>query len=646
MPGGTTVGALNVKIIGDDIELSKTLKESAKKVAKWGAATAAAATAAAVAMTVQGLKSVDALAKQSRAMDASIQGYQALERAASRAGVSQEDLQSESRNLNRALGEAQKGASAAKEALDGIGLSADSLVKMDIDERFITIANRTKELGLNSAQTAKVLNDLGIGQASFVNLLKEGGGAIEESAQKLKDYGVTLSNIDAAKVEQANDAMGELAIVQKGLSMHMASQFAPVLEGISNTLIEQVKDWGGAEGAAKKMMNFVTKGAGYVGDAIRGIEIVIKGLEIGFRSMGVGAIFIFEKIIGALDTMTKFGTRAINDLIKGLNNIPGVDIELLNVENTFSRFQQVVKDYGTAAAKDLAMSYEEMAGILEKPLPSKALKDWVDEVTFASEQAAMKSENARKKATKETGGKGGMSKEERDALTEKLNALRESHMTETEAVKNKIAQDLAILDEGHKNGLVSYEEYKDQKQGIAQDGLNKLDDIEEKSVNAKIALAEKEKQAKMAVATGMLGNLASLMNTSSRKSFEVGKIAAIANASVSGAEAVMHSYKEGTKFGGPVLGAAFAATAAIAAANNINNIRKQTFGGGGGAPTPAGQGSSGVAAPVTQTAAPTQVANINLVGGDMFGKNQVIGLIEQINELSRDGVRLNIAGAT
>lgn len=58
----------------------------------------------------------------------------------------------------------------------------------------------------------------------------------------------------------------------------------------------------------------------------------------------------------------------------------------------------------------------------------------------------------------------------------------------------------------------------------------------------------------------------------SRIYFDAYKVFAIAQAVVSGKEAVMHSYKEGTKWGGPVLGAAFAAAAGIFAAAQIASI--------------------------------------------------------------------------
>ena len=78
---------------------------------------------------------------------------------------------------------------------------------------------------------------------------------------------------------------------------------------------------------------------------------------------------------------------------------------------------------------------------------------------------------------------------------------------------------------------------------------------------------------KLQIASSIFGNLSSLMNTESRKMFEIGKAASIAGAIVDGIAAVQGAYKQGAKIGGPPLGAAFAASAAVATLANIKNIQ-------------------------------------------------------------------------
>jgi hypothetical protein len=93
------------------------------------------------------------------------------------------------------------------------------------------------------------------------------------------------------------------------------------------------------------------------------------------------------------------------------------------------------------------------------------------------------------------------------------------------------------------------------------------------------------------------GNLTGLMNTGSKKMFEIGKAASLAQAGYKGATAVMSAWDAGMSVGGPwapVVAAAYAAAAGLNAINLMNNIRSQQFGGGGGAPVAPTQGASNV----------------------------------------------------
>jgi hypothetical protein len=81
---------------------------------------------------------------------------------------------------------------------------------------------------------------------------------------------------------------------------------------------------------------------------------------------------------------------------------------------------------------------------------------------------------------------------------------------------------------------------------------------------------------------GMLGNLSSLRNSSSRKEFEIGKMAAIAQATVSTFLGATQAYAalSAIPIVGPALGVAAAAAAVAAGMLNIKQIKSQKFAGG------------------------------------------------------------------
>jgi len=129
-----------------------------------------------------------------------------------------------------------------------------------------------------------------------------------------------------------------------------------------------------------------------------------------------------------------------------------------------------------------------------------------------------------------------------------------------------------------------------------------------------------------------LGTISTLMNSHSRKMFEIGKAAAIGKAIVATSLGVMEALTI------PFIGWAMAPLVAAAGIQNIAAIKNASFGGGSVA-TAAPSVTQGVNAQMQQVQ-PTQRTNINLQG-DFFSRDGVISLL---NEAFKDGYTLN--GAT
>ena len=144
------------------------------------------------------------------------------------------------------------------------------------------------------------------------------------------------------------------------------------------------------------------------------------------------------------------------------------------------------------------------------------------------------------------------------------------------------------------------------------------------------------------VAKGFLGNMSTLMASSSKSEFKIGKDFAIANALIKGGEAVVSAYAAGAKIH-PAVGVAFAASAAAATKVQIDNIKSQQFGGGGSVSVSSGAGG-GVSTGIDQAPAALPdagkgggVTNIQLVGQDQtFTGDQLDSIFDEIsNALER-----------
>ena len=144
---------------------------------------------------------------------------------------------------------------------------------------------------------------------------------------------------------------------------------------------------------------------------------------------------------------------------------------------------------------------------------------------------------------------------------------------------------------------------------------------------------------RQATTSQILGNLTSLMSTNSRKMFEIGKAAGISNAIISTYTGAAKALELGWPLG-PI--AATAITAAGFA--KVQAISSQSFGGASaGAASGGGAGVSAFQQQSQQQQAPqqNQVVAINLEG-EVFGREQVRGLIGQINDALEDGYTLRV----
>lgn len=225
----------------------------------------------------------------------------------------------------------------------------------------------------------------------------------------------------------------------------------------------------------------------------------------------------------------------------------------------------------------------------------------------------------------------------RERLQGQVETMAEYNALQLEMLDAQQTEELAILQARRDAELLSAQEFEDLKSGLEQEGADKRKQI-----------AEMERAAKLGIMGGMMDNLSTLMQSGSRKQFEIGKAASIASGMISAYESVMSAYAAGSKIGGPPVGAAFAATAAIAQAANLRRLSSASFGGGGSVTAGGGGGSStgatsggggvsesGAAAP----AQPSRNISISLAGSN-FSADTVRQLITQINEQIGDGATI------
>ncbi len=208
----------------------------AKRAAKFGAVMAGVAAAGVAFFTKRAFETIDATAKLSRQMGISIDGLRGLSRAAQITGADQGALTKGLGFLGKALGEAKSGIGEGKQALESLGLTAEDLIELPLEKTVGIIADQMNNL-TNQSEKAFVASKLfGRGGLALVNTLALGSKGLEEMAAGTKLLQGGLTEIDAAKVEAANDAIVDTRTAMTGLFERVAVAVGPFVKKIADNI--------------------------------------------------------------------------------------------------------------------------------------------------------------------------------------------------------------------------------------------------------------------------------------------------------------------------------------------------------------------------------------------------------------------------
>lgn len=644
------LGTLTVKIGADTVQFdtaaarTKTQLSDLAGVAKAGglafaAIGAAAVTAAAAiggAFVKASFDAVDAQNDLATKLNTTSASLATLNRAGGLAGVEMSQISAASRMLALNLSKAAAdGAGPASEALARLHLSASELQALPLDQRIAAINGAITQF-IPAAQQASVAADL-FGAKNALAMQTLDPATIAQAAHEAEVLGLHLSEIDVQKVAQAADAFDVFGMALDGIGQQMAVQVAPLITQISNDFFKAAESAGGFGNVAESVFQDVINAAAFVMDAGDGVarvfELTAKGIVIAFQT-------VVTTVGGAITTLVTTADDALQAI--------GIDTLADKAEGVRDKFAQHM---GT-----LKIAAEDFNETLERPLSGERFKQYVADAQSAAQEAgaAMAAAGAPAAA-----GIDGPSKADTEAAKKAAEAEQKEFDARLERLQSQYVtvQELdrqhqqAMLDvrRGFEEGeITTVAEHNALMEQLAADHAAKVSDIENSEAEARARFEAQKLAERRQAWQGFFGNLSTLMNSESRKMFEIGKIAATANAVIAGYESAVHSYNAGSKIGGPAVGAAFAAASLAATGAQISAIQSQSFGGGGrggssGAAS-ATQAVNAASTPVNPNAGAAgntttyQIAGLNK--DELFTGGQIRALITRMNEERRDGSRL------
>lgn len=627
-------------------------RANASNIAMVGAAAAAAGVAVVTGLVSKGMQAIDAQADLAAQLKTTSASMAVLQRAGDLSGASMEQITTAGKRLAVVLGEADHGSKKAAETLDRLGLSSAAVAAMPLDER-INAVNEAIKANIPVTQQAAVAAQLFGKEAGFA-VSQISGEALSQARHEAELFGLAISDVDAAKVQQAADEFGKIGLLTDGVIQQLTVNLAPAITAVMRMFTETAEEAGGVGTSVANASGIGIKAFGFLMDVIEGVRRTFAVLG---KSAALGFLYIQESAGALADTIINFPVNAINVLIAGLNKLPGINIEPVGLsalgENIRKGWQEAYVAIQAAKA--------DIAETLAAPMPSGTFARYVEEAKAAAEEAAKVAAAVTGGGTGDGGSSSGEGKAEKSPAQEKVDlelsnrlaSLREANMTELQLLADKQMQELETINAGWEQKLLTDESWNVMLKETKARHEDEMTELEQRAADARTQIAEAEAAAKKKAMMTALGQMSTLMNSESRKMFEIGKVAAIASAAIAGKEAVILAWKSGMAVGGPwapVVAAGYAAAAATNAAGMIASIRSQSFGGGGAGAQATGSNTAAVNAastPVGGGAGGPSGGTLTVQGlsaGSLFTGDAVAQLAEELLSYQRRGGSVVLAG--
>ncbi len=254
-----------------------------------------AVTAAFTAITVSSLRSTDSLSKTASKIGTTTEALGALRYAADLTGVATTTMDMALQRFTRRTAEAAQGMGEAKGAIQELGINAQELNRMPLDERMIVLADAFSNVESESDRLRLAFKLFDSEGAALVNTLSQGSEGLKDMLGEARSLGLAMSTSAAQGVEDTVDSLTKLQSLFKGITHQTVAAFAPAMEMIverfTGFLQRSIEAKGGIEAFARTL----------AADLLGGVKIALQG----FEDLANGFIKVYNAALKMKDGLTR-----------------------------------------------------------------------------------------------------------------------------------------------------------------------------------------------------------------------------------------------------------------------------------------------------------------------------------------------------
>ena len=242
------------------------------------------------------LSTSDALVKTASKIGTTADALAGLRYAAELTGVATTTMDMALQRFTRRTAEAAMGTGEAKAAIKELGINAQELNRMPLDERMLVLADAFSGVRSESDRLRLAFKLFDSEGAALVNTLSKGREGLAEMLGEAKALGLGLSRDAAKGVEKANDEFTKLGSLFTGVTRQVTAALAPAIGFLTDTftkfLLGSIEAKGGVQEFAKTLAV----------DILSAVKITLQGLE----DLTNGVIGVFNQAIQAKNKFNNF----------------------------------------------------------------------------------------------------------------------------------------------------------------------------------------------------------------------------------------------------------------------------------------------------------------------------------------------------
>lgn len=665
---GTPIGALAVRIGADATELIEAMKKGSNAVQSLEKNVSGAISTFrkfAVALEVSAMAAwvknaadmADQAGKVAQKVGMTVEAFSSLKYAAGVADVGVDQLKIGLQQLSKNMQEANQGAGDAFSAFKALGIEVSDRVGGQLkstEETLLKVAEKFAAMEDGAGKTTIAMRIFGRSGADLIPFLNQGRDGIEALRKEAERLGIVISSEAAKRAEEFNDNLTKLKASSDALAISLTSDLVKALGDAAGAMLKLKMEGAGLFDQWSKFLATLFTGDDVhrwnvqMSDAIETLDVAERRLIAAKSAAMSDNGKMFPEQAAAAVAKYSEEVRKARDEVERLQRIkktllgdkgeepppPPKKSEAPILETDQQRKERL--DAELKAEEMFQQDLREAKEAETNFLVSERQKQLdTDKQMLEAKFKAIDDEQQREIDTaEETGAALGLSQSAKLAdlanyLDNGLAVENDAYAKRLEALKNFSDEELATI-----GGRQAAEKR------LEEDHLASVDAIRRADLMRKRA----QRQGDLDDAEMFFGAMEGLMNTSSRKLFEIGKAGAIANTIVKTYSAAMNAWEQLSAIGpyGWIAGAAAAAAIIAAGVANVSKIASTQFGsrsmaGGTFAVSP-NTGQPSVESQVGQREQPKTV--ILNVKGETFSRDALIQTVDSLNKESKSGIRL------